>query len=102
MKNEARLKLFWRGYVCISSRGPLPPLDLELYSRASQANAANRKQRIEVGDYVTDVNGSKDFNAIVRWAQKKLLLWGLPHQLSRDPTKFRGLVLGCIEAKFCK
>ena len=24
-------------YVCISSRGPLPPLDLELYSRASQA-----------------------------------------------------------------
>ena len=23
-------------YVCISSRGPLPPLDLELYSRASQ------------------------------------------------------------------
>ena len=36
MKNEARLKLFWRGYVCISSRGPLPPLDLELYSRASQ------------------------------------------------------------------
>ena len=36
MKNEERLKLFWRGYVCISSRGPLPPLDLELYSRASQ------------------------------------------------------------------
>ena len=35
------------------------------------ANAANRKQRIEVGDYVIDVNGSKDFNAIVRWAQKK-------------------------------
>ena len=26
-------------YVCISSRGPLPPLDLELYSRASQAMA---------------------------------------------------------------
>ena len=26
-----------------------------------------------------------------------------PHaQLSRDPTNFRGLVLGCIEAKFCK
>ena len=24
------------------------------------------------------------------------------HQLSRDPTNFRGLVLGCIEAKFCK
>ena len=23
-------------YVCISSRGPLPPLDLELYSRVSQ------------------------------------------------------------------
>ena len=23
-------------------------------------------------------------------------------QLSRDPTNFRGLVLGCIEAKFCK
>ena len=23
-------------YVCISSRGPLPPLDLELYSRATQ------------------------------------------------------------------
>ena len=22
--------------------------------------------------------------------------------LSRDPTNFRGLVLGCIEAKFCK
>ena len=21
---------------------------------------------------------------------------------SRDPTNFRGLVLGCIEAKFCK
>ena len=26
----------------------------------------------------------------------------LPHQLSRDPTNFRGLVLGCIEAKFCQ
>ena len=25
-----------------------------------------------------------------------------PYQLSRDPTNFRGLVLGCIEAKFCK
>ena len=37
MKNEERLKLFWRGYVCIRSRGPLPPLDLELYSRVSQA-----------------------------------------------------------------
>ena len=23
-------------YVCISSRGPLPPLDLELYPRAAQ------------------------------------------------------------------
>ena len=23
-------------------------------------------------------------------------------QLSRDPTNFKGLVLGCIEAKFCK
>ena len=27
---------------------------------------------------------------------------GSPAQLSRDPTDFRGLVLGCIEAKFCK
>ena len=36
VKNEARLKLFWRGYVCISSRGPLPLLDLELYPRATQ------------------------------------------------------------------
>ena len=25
-------------YVCISSRGPLPPLDLELYPRASQVD----------------------------------------------------------------
>ena len=33
-KNEAFLE--W--YVCISSRGPLPPLDLELYPRASQAS----------------------------------------------------------------
>ena len=31
-KNEAFLE--W--YVCISSRWPLPPLDLELYSRATQ------------------------------------------------------------------
>ena len=23
-------------------------------------------------------------------------------QLSRDPANFRGLVLGCIETKFCK
>ena len=36
VKNEARWKIFWRGYVCISSRGPLPPLDLELYPRATQ------------------------------------------------------------------
>ena len=36
MKSEARMKLFWRGYVCISPRRPLPPLDLELYSRATQ------------------------------------------------------------------
>ena len=31
--------------------------------------------------------------------------WGVGSrdaQLSRDPTNFRGLVLGCIEAKFCK
>ena len=28
--------------------------------------------------------------------------FGDRQRLSRDPTNFRGLVLGCIEAKFCK
>ena len=48
-------------------------------------------------------------NADVK-AERKLmrLLWEVSHAraqpeaLSRDPTNFRGLVLGCIEAKFCK
>ena len=34
VKNES--PRFLEGYVCISSRGPPLPLDLELYSRAAQ------------------------------------------------------------------
>ena len=33
-------------YVCISSRGPLPPLDLELYSRVSQASQQIRRSSL--------------------------------------------------------
>ena len=34
--------------------------------------------------------------------RRRALLVCRSAQLSRDPTNFRGLVLGCIEAKFCK
>ena len=36
MKNEARLKLFWSDMYVSAPADPSPPLDLELYSRASQ------------------------------------------------------------------
>ena len=62
MKNEERLKLFWRGYVCIRSRGPLPPLDLELYPRASQdlgarTTLAHADPPVKAGMVITEIDG---------------------------------------------
>ena len=39
-------------YVCISSRGPLPPLDLELYPRVSQKTINSDLQREVAADGV--------------------------------------------------
>ena len=49
-----------------------------------------------------DCRGSYFIYEPVHNSWKNLLGTTTLHQLSRDPTNFRGLVLGCIEAKFCK
>ena len=46
------MKQEWSWYVCISFRGPLPPLDLELYSRASQDilyDDGESEEKVEAG-----------------------------------------------------
>ena len=59
------MKLFWRGYVCISSRGPLPPLDLELYSRASQQLVFDRQERVAAATAARKDHAKRRLRAIL-------------------------------------
>ena len=45
LKVKEESSRFLEGYVCISSRGPPLPLDLELYSRAAQNILFSRSER---------------------------------------------------------
>ena len=81
MKEES--PRFLEGYVCISSRGPLPPLDLELYSRAAQAlhgyhslPVVQIARSLRQGVRRTDVLTAHYVTKVCVWGRLGLGAWG--------------------------